>query len=94
MAALGGGRQPLALVFEDLHWIDTETQAVLDSLVDGLDGARLLLLVNYRRSTRHEWGAKGWYTEVRVEPLATESADSLLTSLLGTIPALRRSSNC
>ena len=82
-------RQPLALVFEDLHWIDTETQAVLDSLVDGLDGARLLLLVNYRPEYRHEWGAKGWYTEVRVEPLATESADSLLTSLLGDDPGLR-----
>ena len=28
--------QPLLLVFEDLHWIDTETQALLDSLVESL----------------------------------------------------------
>ena len=28
--------QPLLLVFEDLHWIDTETQAVLDQLVESL----------------------------------------------------------
>ena len=40
--------QPLLLVCEDLHWIDTETQALLDSLVDSLPTARLLLLVNYR----------------------------------------------
>jgi AAA ATPase domain len=40
--------QPLLLVFEDLHWIDTETQALLDSLVESLPTARLLLLVNYR----------------------------------------------
>ena len=26
--------QPLLLVFEDLHWIDSETQALLDSLVE------------------------------------------------------------
>ena len=26
--------QPLLLVFEDLHWIDTETQALLDGLVE------------------------------------------------------------
>ncbi|WP_410960857.1 hypothetical protein, partial [Salmonella sp. SAL4360] len=34
--------QPLLVVFEDLHWIDGETQALLDSLVDGLSSARLL----------------------------------------------------
>jgi class 3 adenylate cyclase len=38
--------QPLLLVFEDLHWIDSETQALLDRLVEGLPTARLLLLVN------------------------------------------------
>src|SRR5262249_57203748 len=40
--------QPVLVVFEDLHWIDTETQALLDSLVESLPTARLLLLVNYR----------------------------------------------
>ena len=40
--------QPLLLVFEDLHWIDAETQALLDSLVESLPTARMLLLVNYR----------------------------------------------
>src|SRR5262245_49350819 len=40
--------QPLCLVFEDLHWIDAGTQALLDSLVESLPTARLLLLVNYR----------------------------------------------
>src|SRR5215813_14840160 len=28
--------QPLLLVFEDLHWIDAETQALLESLVESL----------------------------------------------------------
>ena len=32
--------QPLLLVFEDLHWIDAETQALLDSLVESLPTAR------------------------------------------------------
>src|SRR5262249_18265819 len=39
--------QPLLVVFEDLHWIDGETQALLDSMVDSLGSARLLLLLNY-----------------------------------------------
>ena len=40
--------QPLLVVFEDLHWIDSETQAFLDSLVEGLPTAAILLAVNYR----------------------------------------------
>src|SRR5262249_48380877 len=47
--------QPLLLVFEDLHWIDTETQALLDTLVESLPTARLLLLVNYRPEYQHGW---------------------------------------
>jgi predicted ATPase len=45
--------QPLLLVFEDLHWIDTETQALLDSLVESLPTSHLLLLVNYRPEYQH-----------------------------------------
>ena len=47
--------QPLVVVMEDLHWIDSETQAVLDSLVESLPGARVLLLVNYRPEYQHTW---------------------------------------
>ena len=50
--------QPLLLVFEDLHWMDTETQALLDSLVESLPTARVLLLVNYRPEYQHGWGSK------------------------------------
>jgi AAA ATPase domain/Adenylate and Guanylate cyclase catalytic domain len=54
--------QPLLLVFENLHWIDTETQAFLDGLVESLPAARLLLLVNYRPEYQHGWGTKTYYT--------------------------------
>jgi len=48
-------RQPLLLVFEDLQWIDGETHAVLDGLVDGLPTARMLLLLTFRREYQHSW---------------------------------------
>ena len=57
-------------VFEDLHWIDTETQALLDSLVESLPTARLLLLVNYRPEYQHGWGSKTYYTQLRARPAA------------------------
>jgi class 3 adenylate cyclase/tetratricopeptide (TPR) repeat protein len=75
--------QPLLLVFEDLHWIDSETQALLDGLVESLPPARLLLLVDYRPEYRHGWGDKAHYTQLRLDPLPQESADALLQGLLG-----------
>src|SRR5262249_10866425 len=81
--------QPLALVFEDLHWIDTETQAFLDSLIETLPAFRLLLLANHRPEYRHAWGSKTYYTQLRIDALPPESAEELLDALLGTDSALR-----
>jgi class 3 adenylate cyclase/tetratricopeptide (TPR) repeat protein len=80
--------QPLLLVFEDLHWIDTETQALLDSLVESLPTARLLLLVNYRPEYQHGWGSKTYYTQLRLDPLPPVSAHEFLHALLGDNPGL------
>jgi class 3 adenylate cyclase/tetratricopeptide (TPR) repeat protein len=80
--------QPLLLVFEDLHWIDAETQAFLDLLADGLPATALLLAVNYRPEYRHDWAGKTYYRQLRIDPLAPQSAESLLRDLLGPDPSL------
>ena len=80
--------QPLLLVFEDLHWIDSETQALLDSLVESLPTAHLLLLVNYRPEYQHGWGSKTYYTQLRLDPLPPASAETFLAALLGDDPSL------
>jgi class 3 adenylate cyclase/tetratricopeptide (TPR) repeat protein len=85
--------QPLLILFEDLHWIDEETQALLDGLVESLPTARLLLLVNYRPECQHAWGGKTYYRQLRIDPLPPESAEQLLEALLGTdaeLATLRR----
>jgi tetratricopeptide (TPR) repeat protein len=79
---------PLLLVFEDLHWIDAETQALLDSLVESLPTARLLLLINYRPEYQHGWGSKTYYTQLRLDPLPPASAGEILQALLGEDPGL------
>ncbi len=81
--------QPLCVVFEDLHWIDAETQAILDALVESLPAARLLLLVNYRPEFRHSWGNKTYYTQLRLDPLPPASAEELLQALMGDDPGLQ-----
>jgi len=86
-------QKPLIIIFEDLHWIDPETQAVLNLLADSIANARILLLVNYRPEYRHEWGHRTHYTQLRLDPLGNEGAEQMLTALLGEgadLAALRR----
>ena len=78
---------PLLLVFEDLHWIDSETQAFLDSLVESLPASRILLAVNYRPEYRHGWANKTYYRQLRIDPLPPESAEDLLAFLVGPDPS-------
>jgi class 3 adenylate cyclase/tetratricopeptide (TPR) repeat protein len=81
-------RQSLLLVFEDLHWIDHETQAFLDIMVESVPMARLMVLVNYRPEYNHQWSDKSYYTQLRVDPLRTNNAEELLSKLLGSNPDL------
>lgn len=78
-----GRNEPVLLVFDDLQWIDGESQAVLDAVVDGIGAGRLLLLATYRPEYQHGWGDKSVYSMLRLEPLAAASVDDLLASLLG-----------
>ena len=81
-------RQPVVLVLEDLHWLDGETQALLDSLVESLPTCRMLLLVNYRPDYRHGWGSRAHYTQLRIDPLEAAGAEALLSGLLGDAQGL------
>jgi class 3 adenylate cyclase len=76
--------QPLILIFEDLHWIDSETHGFLDTLSESVASTRLLLLTNYRPEYRHEWGQKTYYTQLR---LSLEKGGRTTTFLLGHDPS-------
>jgi class 3 adenylate cyclase/tetratricopeptide (TPR) repeat protein len=80
--------QPLGVALEDLQWIDSETQGLLDSLVESLPTANMLLLVNYRPEYQHGWGGKSYYTQLRIDPLPPESCEQLLEGLIGSDDSL------
>ncbi len=71
------------VIFEDLHWIDEESQGFLNLLADSIGTARILMLVNYRPEYHHEWSNKTYYAQLRLDPLRKESADAMLSALLG-----------
>ncbi|HTO65346.1 MAG TPA: adenylate/guanylate cyclase domain-containing protein [Bradyrhizobium sp.] len=81
-------KQPVLLIFEDLHWIDGETQELLDSLVSSLGSARLMLLVSFRPDYEHKWGSKENYHQIRLSALPTRDTAYLLEALLGEDPGL------
>ena len=75
--------QPLLVVFEDLHWIDTETQALLDSLVESLPIGASPAAGELSARVRAHAGAARRYSQLRLDPLPAESAEELLAALLG-----------
>jgi class 3 adenylate cyclase/tetratricopeptide (TPR) repeat protein len=75
--------QPLVVMFEDLHWIDEQTQEFLNLLADSIGTAKILLLVNYRPEYSHQWNSKTYYTQLWLDPLGRENAAEMLSALLG-----------
>ena len=76
--------QPLIVILEDLHWIDGETQALLNLLVDAIANARILLLVNYRPEYHHDWGSRTYYTQLRLDSLRKANAEEMIDALLAS----------
>ena len=75
--------QPLIVIFEDLHWIDENTQEFLDLLANSIGTAKVLLLVNYRPEYSHQWGSKTYYTQLRLDPFGKDDAAEMLAALIG-----------
>jgi transcriptional regulator with AAA-type ATPase domain/tetratricopeptide (TPR) repeat protein len=82
-------RQPLVLIVEDLHWIDSDSRAVLDALVDRLSEAPILLVVTHRPEHRSGWTRKTFYVQASLEPLTPASVHTVLDELLGDNELLR-----
>ena len=73
-------RQPLLVVFEDLHWVDSETHAFLDSLVDGLPMTQILVLVNYRPGFAHAWNNKSYLLATTRRSVAADQRAGVVTT--------------
>jgi class 3 adenylate cyclase/tetratricopeptide (TPR) repeat protein len=81
--------RPLLLVFEDLHWADSETCGLLDALVEILPTARIMIVVTYRPEFSHSWTGRTYYTQFSMQPLSHSTADELLINLIGDDQSVR-----
>jgi class 3 adenylate cyclase/tetratricopeptide (TPR) repeat protein len=80
--------RPLIVVFENLQWVDPETRAFLDDLIERALAARLMLLLEYRPEFDPHWPRRQGLNEVPVPPLTPESAEELLQGHVGSGRAL------
>jgi class 3 adenylate cyclase/tetratricopeptide (TPR) repeat protein len=84
-------RRPLVLVFDDLQWADDGLLDFIDTLVDLVEGAPLLVVGCARPELlerRPEWGGgKRNALTVSLGPLAADETTHLVESLLGRDPA-------
>lgn len=71
------------VVVENLHWIDEDTQAVLDDIVDAAHGAALHLVVTYRPEYIDRWTDRPHHALITLAPLAGSAAVQLVGDLLG-----------
>ena len=79
---------PVVLAIEDLHWIDAESLAVFEHVVNGMEAVPLLVIGTHRPEFANPWTAHGHCALVRLKPLAAPTADELLVDLLGASPKL------
>ena len=81
-------RQPLCVVVENLHWIDTETQACLNALAEAIPTERILLLTNYRPEYRNPWVAGDFCRQFPLTGLSADESHILFEELAGRHPSL------
>ena len=80
--------QPLLLIFEDLHWIDGETQALLDGLVDEAGLGEPVAARQLPSRVPAHLGRQDLLQPDAIDALPAESAGELLEALLGEDPGL------
>jgi DNA-binding NtrC family response regulator/tetratricopeptide (TPR) repeat protein len=81
MIRRGGARQPLILVLEDVHWIDHASEAFA-SVMDGLAGVPLLVLLTYRPGYRPPWTDRANFTQIALHGLSEDESTTMVGPML------------
>jgi class 3 adenylate cyclase/tetratricopeptide (TPR) repeat protein len=81
-------RHTLALVVEDLHWLDEGSAAMLAELIGAVAGTKTLVVVNFRPEYTLDWDDSPIYKSISLQPLGQADTRELLRDLAGEDPSL------
>ena len=73
-------RGPIAVLVEDLHWIDKPSEEFFETLIDDVAGARVLLVATYRPGYRVPWVDRSYTTQITLRPLSAAESLAVLSS--------------
>ena len=80
----GSEIRPLITAYEDLHWSDKSSEEVLKYVLEGIPGAKVLMIFTYRPEFVHTWGAKSYHNQINLNRLSNRESLSMVTNLLNT----------
>src|SRR5499427_7834524 len=81
-------RQPVLMIFEDLHWIDPTSRELLDLTVEKITGLPVLLVATYRPEFQPPWVGGSQVTVIALNRLARNEGATLVARLAGNLGAL------
>jgi len=76
---------PLALMIEDLHWIDRASADLVAQLVAATDAPPMLVLNTFRPAYRAPWAGRDNAVRLALAPLSAPDTASIVESRLGAI---------
>src|SRR5271163_3471168 len=81
-------RQPILMIFEDLHWIDPTSREVLDLSVEKITGLPVLLVATYRPEFQPPWVGGSQVTVIGLNRLGRNEGATLVHRLADNLGAL------
>ena len=75
-------KQPMLLVFEDLHWVDPTTQELLDLIVERIQDKSVLAILTFRPEYQAPWVGQSRVTLMTLNRLAQQESIELIRNTL------------
>jgi predicted ATPase len=81
-------RQPVLMIFEDLHWIDPTSRETLDLAVEKITELPVLLVATHRPEFQPPWIGQSQVTVIALNRLGRNEGATLVHRLAGNLGAL------
>jgi class 3 adenylate cyclase/predicted ATPase len=76
-------RQPVLMIFEDLHWADPSSRELLDLIVEQIECMRVLMIATFRPEFQASWADRPHVTTMSLRRLGRDESDRLIHGLIG-----------
>ena len=76
-------REPVLMVYEDVHWSDPTTRELLDLLIDRASGLRVLVIITFRLEFNPPWVGRPHVTLLTLSRLPPRQRAEMITRVTG-----------